>query len=68
MQLAKSVRFAKFQPFLKTSVFSTLGATLSRENTQPENMCDIVFEKAKDHDGTVNRTNVYTETVVRMVL
>ena len=28
MQLAKQVRFAKFQPFFKTSVFSTLGATL----------------------------------------
>ena len=29
MQLAKKVQFAKLQPFLKTSVFSTLGATLS---------------------------------------
>ena len=28
MQLAKQARFAKFQPFLKTSVFSSLGATV----------------------------------------
>ena len=28
MQLAKQARFANFQPVLKTSVFSTLGATL----------------------------------------
>ena len=32
MQLAKEVLFEKFQPFLKTSVFSTLGATLSSDN------------------------------------
>ena len=30
MQLIKQIRFAKFQPFLKTSVFSTLGATLRK--------------------------------------
>ena len=29
MQLAKKFQFAKLQPFLKTLVFSTLGATLS---------------------------------------
>ena len=29
MQLTKLVRFSKFQPFLKRSVFSVLGATLS---------------------------------------
>ena len=34
---------------------------LSRENTQPENMCDIVFEK-------VNRTSFYAEAAVRRVL
>ena len=38
---------------------------LSRENTQPENMCDIVFEKAKVHGGTVNRTSDYAEAAVR---
>ena len=32
---------------------------LSRENTQPENMCDIVFGKAKGRGGTVNRASVY---------
>ena len=31
---------------------------LSRKNTQPENLCDIVFEKAKGRDGTVNRASV----------
>ena len=41
---------------------------LSRENTQPENMCDIVFEKTKGRGGTVNRTSVYPEAAVRRVL
>ena len=30
-------------------------------------MCDIVFEKAKGHGGTVNRTSVYVEAEVRRV-
>ena len=34
---------------------------LNREKTQPENMCDIVFEKVQDHAGKVNRTSVYAE-------
>ena len=34
---------------------------------QPENICDIVFEKAKDLGGTVN-TSVYAEAAVRWVL
>ena len=38
---------------------------LSRENTQPENVCDIVFEKAKGRDGKINRTSVYAEAAVR---
>ena len=41
---------------------------LSQENTPPENMCDIIFEKAKGRGGTVNRTKVYAETAVRRVL
>ena len=41
---------------------------LSRKNTHPENMCDIVFEKAKGRGGTVNRTCVYGEAAVRRVL
>ena len=41
---------------------------LSRENTQPENMCDIVFEKAEGRRGKVNRTSVYVEVVVRRIL
>ena len=41
---------------------------LSRENTQPENMCNNVFEKAKRRAGKVNRTSVYAETAVRRVL
>ena len=28
-------------------------------------MCDIVFENAKGHGGTVNRTNVNAEAAVR---
>ena len=27
---------------------------LSRENTQPKNICDIVFEKVLDLDGKIN--------------
>ena len=34
---------------------------LSQEITQPENMCDIVFEKTKGRRGTVNRTSVHAE-------
>ena len=49
------------------SLFSTVFKS-SQENTQPENMCNIVFEKAKDCGGTVNRTSVYLEAAVRMVL
>ena len=41
---------------------------LSRENTQPENMCDIVFEKVKGRGGTVNSTSVYSEAAVQRVL
>ena len=31
-------------------------------------MCDIVFEKTKGRDGTVNRMSVYAEAAVRRVL
>ena len=31
-------------------------------------MCDIIFEKTKGSGGTVNRTSVYAEAAVRMVL
>ena len=34
---------------------------LSQEITQPENMCDIAFEKTKGRRGTVNRTSVHAE-------
>ena len=30
-------------------------------------MCDIAFENAKGHGGTVNRTNVYAEGAIRRV-
>ena len=40
---------------------------LSRENTQPENMCVIISEKLKGHGGTVNWTSVYAEADVRGV-
>ena len=45
-----------------------LGYKLSREDTQPENMCNNVFEKTKRHAGKVNRTIVYAEAAVRRVL
>ena len=41
---------------------------LSRENTQPENMCDIAFEKVQGRAEKVNRTSVYAEAAVRRVL
>ena len=41
---------------------------LSRKKTQPENMCDVVFEKAKGCGATVNRRRVYTEAAVRKAL
>ena len=42
--------------------------TLSRENTLPEKMCDIVFEKTKVRGGTVNKMSVNAEAVVGKVL
>ena len=41
---------------------------LSRENTQSENMWDIVFERAKGRDVKINRKSVYGEAAVRKVL
>ena len=38
---------------------------LSRENTYPENMCGIVFEKTKGRGETANRTILYAEAGVR---
>ena len=40
---------------------------LNRQNSQPENVCDIIFEKAKCHGSTVNRTSVYGEAAVQRV-
>ena len=40
---------------------------LSRENSQPENMCGIVFEKAKGCGGTVKRMSVYAEAADQRV-
>ena len=41
---------------------------LSRKNTQPEKMCDIVFEKAKGRGRKVNGASVYAEAAVQRVL
>ena len=41
---------------------------ISRKNTQPENMCDIVFEKAKGRVRTVKKVSVYAEAAIRSVL
>ena len=38
---------------------------LSRENTQPENMCDVVFDKAKGRGGTVNRKDGYAQAAIQ---
>ena len=38
------------------------------KNTQPEKMCDIVFEKGKGRGRKVNRACVYAESAVRRVL
>ena len=40
---------------------------LSQENTQPENICDIVFEKIKGRGGIVNRTSAYAEGLLPKV-
>ena len=40
----------------------------SREDTQPENMCDIVFEKVQVRAGKINLTSAYAEPSVRRVL
>ena len=42
---------------------------LSQENTQLENMCNIIFEKVQSRVGKVNRVNVvYAEAAIRKVL
>ena len=41
---------------------------LSQENTQPENMRDIAFEKTKSRGGTVNRTSVFAEASAWRIL
>ena len=40
---------------------------LSQENTQPDNMWDIGFEKAESNGGTVNRTSLYAEVAIQRV-
>ena len=41
---------------------------LNQENTQPENICDIVFEETKVRGGIVCRTSVYAVAAVQRVL
>ena len=40
---------------------------LTLDDTHPENMCDIIFEKAQGCAGKVNRTSVYAEPAIRRV-
>ena len=54
MQLAKKGRFAKFQPFQKTSVFSTLGATLASILIKMT-LYEGVFNKLGRHSFTIAR-------------
>ena len=41
---------------------------LSQKNTQPENICYIVFNKTKGRGGKVNKTSVYAEAAVRRIV
>ena len=38
---------------------------LSRENAQPENMCDVVFDRAKGRGGTLNRNDGYAQAAIQ---
>ena len=52
------------RPLVKGEILSSLLFLVcksSRENTRPENMCDIGFEKTQDHAGKVNRMSVNAE-------
>ena len=40
---------------------------IKKSFTQPENMCNIVFEKVEASSGKVNRTRVYAEAAIRRV-
>ena len=53
---------------LQESSLLLLVYKLNRQNTQPENMCNDVFEKTKRRAGKVSRTNVYAEAAVRRIL
>ena len=39
-----------------------------KKKTQPENKCDIVFQKVKGRGRTVKRASVYVEAALRRVL
>ena len=53
----------------KLSLFLFTVYKLSQENTQLENMCNIVFEKVQGHVGKVNGADVfYAEGAIRRVL
>ena len=55
-------------------MFETLGwllipvYKLNREITQPENMCEIVFEKTIGRGGTVKWTSIHAKAAVLRVL
>ena len=40
---------------------------LIQENTQPQNMCDIVFKVTASRGGAMSRAGIYAETAVRRV-
>ena len=50
---------------MSSLLFSTYKS--SWQNTQPENICDTVFQKVKGHGRTINRASVYPEAAVRRV-
>ena len=61
MQLIKEVWFAKFQPFLKTPVFLTLGTTL---NSKEQDFCNGTKLKAVSLKASIT-TKIYCSKLCR---
>ena len=53
---------------LEVEILNSLSFTFyksGQESTQPENMCDIIFENLKCPGGTANRMSNYAEAIVQ---
>ena len=66
-KFSRVIEISQFLVFHFTTTFSGC-LQIKPENTQREDMCDIVFEKVQGCAGKVNRTSVYAEAAVRKVL